>query len=134
MPAAHFANKSRRKSRHVYNEGTICCIVIQAAGSCVSRSSQAYPNVRQRVETRGVAGVDADSLSERSGHELAVVASRDAVARFRGRFHLMRDGVRGLVCSPLDGNQGLLAEKGWQAWIATGKRLVGVGVPWVRGK
>lgn len=101
--------------------------MIQAAGSCVSRSSQAYPNVRQRVETRGVAGVDADSLSERSGHELAVVASRDAVARFRGRFHLMRDGVRGLVCSPLDGNQGLLAEKGLAGVDCDGDKVGGGG-------
>lgn len=101
--------------------------MIQAADSCVSLSAQTHLNVPQRVETRGVASVDADGLSERSGHELPVAASCDAVARLRGRLHLMRDGVRGLVYSPLDGNQRLWSRKGcrrglrraigWWGWV-----------------
>lgn len=73
------------------------------------------------METRGVASVDSDALSESSGHELAVVDSRDAVARLGGRLHLMRDGVRGLVYSPLDGNQGL-------CWS---RKVKGEGLAWV---
>lgn len=79
------------------------------------------------METRGVASVDSDGLSESSGNELAIVASRDAVARLRGRLHLMHDGVRGLVCSALDGNQGLLAEQGCKGWV--GAAAVGVRNP-----
>lgn len=63
------------------------------------------------METRGVASVDSDAISESSGHELAVIASRDAVARLWGCLHLVRDGVRGLVNAPLDSDQGLSVEK-----------------------
>lgn len=67
-----------------------------------------HPNLRQWVETRRVAGVDSDVLSESTGHELTVVAGRDAAAGLGRRLHFVRDGMRGLACPPPEGNQGLL--------------------------
>lgn len=109
----------------------LCCIASPVFG--ISVSSQTHPNVRQRVKTRRVASVNSDGLSESSSHQLAVVASRDAVARLGGCLHLMRDGVGGSVYTPLEGNQGLSVEDyvyvlaGGLDWIGLGWKRVRCG-------
>jgi len=80
----------------------------RAAGTHVPTKQFTHPNLRERVESRRVAGVDSDVLSESTGHELAVITGRDAAAGLGRRLHLVRDGMRGLACPPPEGNQGLL--------------------------
>ena len=76
------------------------------------------------METRRVAGVNSDILSESACHELAVVARRYAAARLGRRLNLVRDGVGRLVCPAPEGNQGLFGRETFLRAIDTrGGRL-----------